>query len=198
MTAERWGLVWTWTGRILVVNLGVAGTNGPLLLALAVVDRPWRYPVFFAVLALGLGPSLAAAFAHLHGSPFVRSYRRHFVRAGLRWSVVVAGLGVLGADVVALHDADPGAVLVPMLTVLAVLLLAAGLVWLAMLPLGHPGGPRAALWVAVRRWPLSLLSLTVLAAAAAAVNQAPLLGLSTVPGCALLVIWHNSRAAVTA
>ncbi|GAA1571199.1 hypothetical protein GCM10009827_111330 [Dactylosporangium maewongense] len=195
--ADTWELIWAWVGRVLVVNLGLAVTNLPLLLALSVVDRPWRSPVFFAVLSLGLGPSLAAAFAHLHGDPFVRSYRRHFARAALRWSVVVAGLGILAADVVALHDADPGALLVPMLAVLALLLLAAGVLWLAMLPLHHPGGARGALWVAVRRWPLSLLSITVLAAAAAAVNQAPVAGLATVPGCALLVAWHNSRVALT-
>jgi uncharacterized membrane protein YesL len=196
--ADTWELIWTWVGRVLVLNLGLAVTNLPLLVALSIVDRPGRYPVFFGVLCLGLGPSLAAAFAHLHGEPFVRSYRRHFARAALRWAAVVAGIGVLLADVVALHDADPGALLVPMLAVMAVLLLAAGILWLAMLPLDLPGGVRLAVWAAVRRWPLSLLSLTVLVAAAAAVNQAPLLGLATVPGCALFVIWHNSRAAVTA
>ncbi|WP_327003249.1 hypothetical protein OHA72_50615 [Dactylosporangium sp. NBC_01737] len=196
--ADTWELIWTWVGRVLVVNLGLAVTNLPLLLALSIVDRPWRYPLFFGVLCLGLGPSVAAAFAHLHGDSFVRAYRRHFGRAALRWSVVVGGVGVVAVDVVALHDADPGALLVPMLVVLAVLLLAAGTLWLAMLPLEHGGGVREALWTALRRWPLSLLSLTVLVAAAAAVNQAPVLGLATVPGCALFVVWHNSRAAVTA
>jgi len=195
--ADIWELIWSWVGKVLVLNLGLAVTNLPLLLALSIVDRPWRYPVFFAVLCLGLGPSLAAAFAHLHGASFVRAYRRHFGRAALRGSVVVGGAGVLVADVVALHDADPGALLVPMLVVLAVLLLAAGTLWLAMLPLEHPGGVRAALWTALRRWPLSLLSLAVLAAAVVAVNQAPVLGLATVPGCALFVVWHNSRAALT-
>lgn len=195
--ADTWELIWTWVGRVLVVNLGLAVTNLPLLLALAVVDRPWDYPVFFGALCLGLGPSLAASFACLHGGPFVRSYLRHFGRAALRWSAVVGVVGVLAADVVALHDADPGALLVPMLAVMAVLLLAAGLLWLAMLPLEHRGGVREALWTALRRWPLSLLSLTVLVAAVAAVNQAPVLGLATMPGCALFVIWHNSRAALT-
>ncbi len=201
--ADTWELIWSWVGRVLVVNLGLAVTNLPLLAALAVVDRPWDFPVFFGVLAVGLGPSLAAAFAHLHGLPFVRSYLRYFGRAALRWAVVVGGAGVLAADVVALHDADPGALLVPMLVVLAALLLAAGILWLAMLPLeleldlGRGGGIRAALWTAVRRWPLSLLGLAVLAAAAVAVNQAPVLGLATLPGCALFVVWHNSRAALT-
>jgi uncharacterized membrane protein YesL len=180
--ADTWELIWTWVGKVLVINLGLTVTNLPLLLALSIVDRPWRYPVFFAVLCLGL---------------FLRAYRRHFGRAALRGSVVVGGAGVLAVDVVALHDADPGALLVPMLVVLAVLLLAAGTLWLAMLPLEHPGGVRAALWTALRLWPLSLLSLAVLAATVVAVNQAPVLGLATVPGCALFVVWHNSRAALT-
>jgi hypothetical protein len=196
--ADTWDLIWTWVGRVLVVNVGLVVTNLPLLLALSIVDQPWRYPVFFAALTPGLGPSLAAAFAHLDGIPFIRAYRRHFGRAVLRWSVVAGGTGVLVVDVVALHDADPGALLVPMLVVAALLMLAGGIIWLAMLPLEHGGGVRVALWAALRRWPLSLLSLTVLAAAVVAVNQAPVLGLATVPGCALFVVWHNSRAAVRA
>lgn len=160
------------------------------------MDRPWHYPAFFAVLCLGVGPSLAAAFGYLDGTPFVRSYLRHLRRSLPRWSIVVGGLGVVIADVVTLHDAMPGALLVPMLVVLAVLLVAAGVLAQAALSLRPDAGLRFVLAATVHRWWLSLLSLVMLAAAAVTVNQAPLLGLATVPGCALIVVWTNSRAAL--
>ena len=195
-TADTWETIWTWVGRILTINLGLAVTNLPLLVALAVVDRPWDYPVFFGLLSLGLGPSLAAAFGYLDGASFTRSYLRHFGRALPRWAVVVGGVGVLATDVVALHAATPGALLVPMLIVLAALMTGTGILTLASLPQERPIGLRLALYTTVRRWPLTLLNLTVLATAAILVNQSPLLGLATVPGCALTVVWTNARAAL--
>lgn len=196
-SADTWDLVWSWVGRVLKLNLGIAVTNLPLLAGLLAVEEPWRYPVFFGLLSLGLGPSLAAAFAALEGFGFVRSYRRYFGRALLRWSVVVAGLGILFADMAALHSAAPGALLVPMLAVLAAILLSSGLLALALLPVRPEVRLRFAVYTAVRRWPLSLLSLGVSAVAVVVVNQAPLAGLATVPGCALFVIWANSRASLS-
>ncbi len=210
VSAEIWETIWSYVHRVLVINLGVAVTNLPLLLALAVVERPWQYPVFFGLLAVGLGPSLAAAFTYLHGAgerdrptvmAFARGYRRFAYRAAVRWSVTVALLGVLVTDIVTLHDSAMGGLLVPLQAIMAVIVLAAGVLWVASLPL-HPDmglrrGLATAAYTAVNRWWLSLTSLAVLAAAAVAVNQAPVLGLATLPGCALIVTWANSRAAVS-
>ena len=52
---------------------------------------------------------------------------------------------------------------------------------------------KVAVFVAARRWPLSLLSLLVLGAAVLVVNQAPVLGLATVPACAVWVVFANAR-----
>jgi hypothetical protein len=109
---------------------------------------------------------------------------------------VVGGLAVLATDVVALHAATPGALLVPMLIVLAALMTGTGILTLAALPQERPTGVRLALYTTVRRWPLTLLNLTVLATAAILVNQSPLLSLATIPGCALTVVWTNARAAL--
>lgn len=196
-SAQTWDLIWTWAGRVLVINAGVAAANLPLLLALAVTDRPWHYPLFFGLLCLGVGPSLAAAFGYLNGASFAGSYRRLFGRALLRWSIVVAGAGVCAADIVTLHDSKPGALLVPMLGVLAVLLLAAGVLALALLVAAPGTGLRFALSATVRHPVPSLLNVLLLVVTAVVANQRPLLGLATLPGCALIVIWHHGKAAVT-
>jgi hypothetical protein len=195
-SADTWDLLWSWVGRVLTVNAGVAVTNLPLLAALAAIHRPWQFPLLFAVLGLGVGPSLAAAFGYLDGGGFVACYRRLFGRSLLRWSVVVAGLAVLATDAVGLHANRPGALLVPMFVVLAALLLAAGVLAQAALVARPDAGWRFAAYAAVRHGGLSLLSLVLLAGTAVVVSQRPLLGLATLPGCALIVVWHNSRASL--
>jgi uncharacterized membrane protein YesL len=210
VSADSWEMLWSFLHRVLVLNLGLALAGLPLIGGLALVARPWDYPVFFAALACCLGPALAAAFGYLAAAEdndragiaeFARAYRRHALPAATRWAVTTALLGVLVTDIVLLHDSPAGAALVPMLAVLAVLVLSAGLISLAMLSLR----PEPRLWrslataavVALRRWPLTLLSLAVLGAAAVVVNQAPLLGLATVPGCAVVLAWANSRISVS-
>jgi uncharacterized membrane protein YesL len=210
VSADAWETIWSYLHRVLVINLGVAIMNLPLFVALAVVQRPWQYPVFFGVLALSLGPSVAAAFSYLHGSgdhdrptvlELARAYRRFAGRAVARWAITVALFGVLVTDIVALHDSTTGALLVPLLAVTSVLVLAAGVLSLAGLALHPEMGLRRSLataaYTAVSRWWLSLTSLTVLTVAAVAVNQAPVLGLATLPGCALIVTWANSRTALS-
>ncbi|EEP69741.1 hypothetical protein MCAG_00068 [Micromonospora sp. ATCC 39149] len=210
VSADTWTTVWSFVHRVLVVNLGLAVTNLPLLVALAVVAQPWRYPVFFGLLAIIVGPSLAAAFGYLARAAtpadqppvreFVRAYRQFFVPALARWTATVALLAILTTDLVVLHDSRYGALLVPLLAVMAVLVLAASLQALALAVLaprlGFGPAVRIAAYTAVRRAPLSLFSLVLLLVAALSVNQAPLLGLATVPGCALVAVWANSRAAL--
>ncbi|WFE27824.1 DUF624 domain-containing protein [Solwaraspora sp. WMMD791] len=208
--ADTWSVIWSLVHRVLVVNLGLAITNLPLLVALAVVAQPWRYPVFFGLLALSVGPAVAAAFGYLRQAEdddrapvreYFRAYRRNFAAALARWAAATALMAVLVTDIVWLHDAGAAAVLVPLLVVTTVVVLAATVLLLALVELapglGVRAAVRAAAWSAVRRTPLSLLSLVVLLAALLSVNQAPLLALSTLPGCALLVVWVNSRAALT-
>lgn len=196
-----WETIWSFVHRALVLNLALALANLPLLFALAVVSAPLSYPLFFGVLTVSVGPSVAAAFGYLHGElSFVAAYRRFFRAALLRWTLTAALTGVLLADIVALHDHAVGAVLVPLFAVLAVLVLAAGVVSLALLPLRPDmrlwAGLLTSAYAAVRRWWLTALTLLTLAAASIAVNQAPILGLATLPGCALILAWVNSSAAL--
>ncbi|MDR7275024.1 hypothetical protein [Catenuloplanes atrovinosus] len=196
-----WETVWSFARKALTLNLALALTNLPLLIALAVVAEPTAYPLFFGLLALTAGPSVAAAFGYLHGElSYLAAYRRFFRAALLRGGLTVALLAVLAVDVVALHDRPAGAYLVPLFVVLSVLVAAAGVVALALLPL-RPGtrlwaGLLTAAYAAVRRWWLSALTLLVLAAVALAVTRAPVLGLATLPGCALILAWVNSAASL--
>ncbi|WP_255951884.1 hypothetical protein [Streptomyces odontomachi] len=204
-----WELIWSHVHRVLVVNLGLTVTSLPLLTALGLCHRPWRYPAFFAVLALGIGPTLAGTFGYLHRADtddrapiraFAGAYRRLFRAALLRWTPCALLVLVAVTDVVTLRASAAGPALVPCFLVVAALATCTGVVALADLARGASGAGRgtwrallAAAHAAVRRWPLSLLTLALLAVGLAGVNQAPLLGLAVLPGCVLFVVWRNCR-----
>jgi hypothetical protein len=200
---SSWDLIWSSAHRILMINAAVVLVNLPLLAALAIVDRPWRYPAFFLVLALTLGPSAAGAFAYLDDADdgvrqLARTYRRHFRRSVLLWSLSLAMIAVLAGDIAVLRTSPAGAVVVPALAVGALLVLLSATTAQADL-VRRPGVPlRVVLWSAVylsvRRWWITVANVVLLAVAALIVNQAPVLGLATVPGCVLFVVWNNNRA----
>lgn len=196
--ADAWELIWSFAQRVLVVNLCLALGGLPLIVALSLVAEPWRYPVFFGVLALPLGPAMAAGFSYLAGDlPLLASGRKVARPALLVWAITLAAAGVLVADISVVYDAMPGAALVPLLAVLTALVLAVGLCSLVLLAT-EPGMARRArirlaVYATVRSWPLTLFSLGILGAAAVLVSLHPLAGLATVPGCALWVVLTNTR-----
>ncbi|GAA1715368.1 hypothetical protein GCM10009745_74630 [Kribbella yunnanensis] len=193
--ADLWETLWSFAHRVLAVNLLLALAGAPLMLALGAVAEPWRYPVFFGVLALPLAPAVAAAFAYYADEdprpPLTRLFRlmRSRARRSLLIAVVAGGLiGVLVTDIKVLAKSLPAAV--PLLAVL-LLLVAVG----AFNALALVGTPvRLAVYSGVRGWALSLLSLGVLGTVAVIVSQAPLVGLATLPGCALWVVHTNTQA----
>jgi len=198
--ADAWELLWSFAHRVLAVNALLAVAGVPLMLAFGAVDAPWRYPFFFGLLALPLGPAMAAAFGYF-GIEDPRPSLLQLVWSRGRRALVVALVtvsltGVLVADLKLLVRSLPGAALVPLLVVLLALLLNTALTALVLVGIDPALTPRAllrlAVYTGVRRWPLSLLSLGVLAAALVIVSQVPLAGLATVPGCALWVVSTNS------
>lgn len=206
-----WDLIWSHTHRTLLVNLGVAVTNLPLLVALSLCHQPWRHPAPFTLLLFAVGPSLAGAFGYLRRADederapaidFCHAYARLFRRALLLWSPFALLAVAAAADAAAVFSSALGPVLVPPSAVIVLVAVSAGVVAMAHLAAGdQPVTPRAFLaapYVVVRRWPLGLLNLGLLAVTAGIVNQAPLLGLAVVPGCALFVIWRNSCSMLTA
>lgn len=205
--ADAWELFWSFAHRILAVNLVLAVAGLPLMLALGAVAEPWRYPAFFGLLALPLGPATAAAFGYFASEdprpPFSSLLQLVWSRGrrSLVITVIAAGLtGVLLADLKMLVGELPGATVVPLLVVLLVLVLNAGLAALVLLGINPELSTRAllrlAVYTSVRTWPLSLLSLGVLAAALVIVSQVPVAGLATVPGCALWVVHANTNVQI--
>ncbi|MFJ5157092.1 hypothetical protein ACIQCF_37300 [Streptomyces sp. NPDC088353] len=205
-----WELVWSHVHRVLVVNLGLAVTNAPLLLTLGVVHRPWQYPVFFGLLSLGLGPSLAAAFHYLQRTTgddrapvadLLCGYRRLFAPALLGWAPWVLLVAVAATDVAVLRKAAPGPALIPLLAVVTLVAASSGIVTMAAVaddPRIAPHTLLTASYASVRRWRVGLLNLGLLGTTLVLVNQAPLLGLAVMPGCTLFVVWRNSRAMLAA
>jgi hypothetical protein len=183
LSAGSWDLVWSFVHRVLAVNAFVALANLPLLLALSVVHDPWHYPVFFGLLALSVGPSLAGAFGYLGGG----SFRPPLLRALAAWAVF---LSLVAALVV---DARAVPALLPLFAATAAVALAVVVRLLALLPALRG---RALLLASMRGLLLGLVNAALLGVAAVLVNQAPLLALATVPGCVLIVVHANlGRAA---
>jgi hypothetical protein len=201
--ADAWEMLWSFAHRVLAVNALLAVAGLPLMLALGAVEAPWRYPFFFGLLALPLGPAMAAAFGYFgidDPRPPLRALLQLVWSCGRRALVVALGTiiltGVLIADLKLLAKSPAGGALVPLLVVLLALLLNTALTALVLVGTDPALTLRAllrlAVYTGVRRWPLSLLSLGVLAAALVIVSQVPLAGLATVPGCALWVVSTNS------
>ncbi|GAA1288263.1 MULTISPECIES: hypothetical protein [Streptomyces] len=200
-----WELIWSHVHRVLVVNLGVAAANLPLLVALQLSHTPWRHPVVFVPLLLALpGPSIAAAFGYLAaagadgGAPvrlYVQEYRRLYGRALRASAPFLLATVAAVTDLVALRTSGWGTAVVQMAAVVAVL---AASSWVVALALVAADASRAGLrglllapYAVVRHGWLAVMNLVVAAATLLLVNQAPLLGLAVLPGCALFVLWRN-------
>jgi hypothetical protein len=207
-----WELIWAHVHQVLTVNAGLAVTCLPLLAALAATHQPWRHPVPFTLLWLLVGPALAGAFGYLEraaddgagtarAGELPRAYRRLFRRAAALWAPYALLAAVCAADAVLLRHTAVGLAVCPALAVVALLSALSGVHAMALAagraeqrPL-TPADYLAAPYGLLRRWPVALVNLVVLFAAAALVNRSPLLGLATLPGCALYVVWRNVRTA---
>ncbi|WUH90196.1 hypothetical protein OG900_08815 [Streptomyces sp. NBC_00433] len=207
-----WELIWSHIHQMLVVNLGTAVACLPLLAALATTHEPWRHPVPFALLWLCVGPALAGAFGFLERAAddtadtarvieLPRAYRRLFRRATALWAPYALLAAAGATDAVLLRHTAVGLAVCPALAVVAVLSALSGVHAMALTaaagPEDRPLTPAdylTAPYGLLRRWPLALADLVLLLSAAALVDRAPLLGLATLPGCALYVVWRNVRA----
>ena len=189
--------------------LGVAAL--PLVAALTLLADPLTAWPALLVTALPLGAGIAAAFhafaaARERGvpAPFRDAWhgvRRHAGRASTVWALLCTLLLVVIVDVHAIWGTPWAALIGPVLMVLV--LLGVPTAFLALTGLSQvPGLPlpallRASAWLAVRRAPLTLLSLVVLAGWGMVVLAQPVLGLLGVGGFALYVLWSNATVAWT-
>ena len=189
----------------------LGGAALPLVAAATLLADPVAAWPTLLVAALPLGAGIAAAFhvfaaARERGvpAPFRDAWhgvRRHAGRATAVWALLSALLFVVIVDVLAIWATPWAAVIGPVLGVLVLLggptalIALAGLSRTSGLPL--PALLRASAWLAVRRAPLTLLSLAVLAGWGMVCLAQPVVGMLGVGGFALYVLWSNSMAAWT-
>ncbi|MFF1876948.1 DUF624 domain-containing protein [Leifsonia sp. NPDC058230] len=186
-------------------NLMLAVACLPLLV-LAIGTNPVESWPYLAIAAALAAPGFSAAFTvfreHGHGDTrpvrtFLRGYAATWRKALTVGAVTAALLVVLLVDVRALAASTLGVVVVPLLLLLSVLTLAAGmlsLVAIAEVPVARLRDVlRAALLLGVRRWYLTLVSLLVGAVQVALFANLPAIAAGVTAAAALFLIWANSR-----
>jgi hypothetical protein len=192
---------------LLMVNVLLVVFNLPLAAMLFVtVDSLQSWP-FFLLLSLTLAPSLVGAFGVFRAMreegrprPFAAFWHTYRCRGAAAFVV-----GLVTALIVALVLLDgtvtAGTVWAPLLgplfAVLAVGSIAATLFTLAGLAVFERASLRAivkaALYLAVRRWYFSAVSLVMVGLIGAAVLLQPVLGAALVPGILLYAVFANAQ-----
>lgn len=190
----------------LMTNLLLLVACLPFVVGLVATDPARSWPLL-ALMAPPCAPALAAAFTvfasfSAEGSTgVVRTFAKAW-RASLRSALAIgalatAGLVVLGVDARVVWPNRLGALAIPVIATLTILLLATAT--LALVAVAERPGARvrdllrAALYLAVRRWYLTVVSLLVLGLLFALVAARPALGLGLAAAPLLYVVWANSR-----
>jgi uncharacterized membrane protein YesL len=190
----------------LLSNLLLVFGCAPLVLGLLVTDPARTWPLLALVAPL-CAPALVGVFAVMasvgRGGPtgvlstFVRAWR-----ASLRRAVTVGGLAVLavvvlGVDIAWAWGRTIGAAAIPLLATLIVLVVSTAMLALVVLA-ERPDVrlrdlARASLYLAVRRWYFTAVSLAVLVLLVQVVAARPAIGLGLVASPLLYVVWAGSR-----
>jgi uncharacterized membrane protein YesL len=208
---ETYGLVFGAVYVALMTNALLLGSCLPLVAALLTTDPSRSWPLL-ALLAPGCAPAICAAFAVLGAytidrdtavtRTFVRAWRATARRALTAGSCASAALVVLGVDARGAWGRPVGALVLPLLVVAMVLVVATTLLVLAVIAerprvrLRDAG--RVCLYLAVRRWHLTVVSLLTIALFEAFRAARPALALGLAAAPLLYVVWANSRFTLTA
>ncbi|MGV8964994.1 MAG: DUF624 domain-containing protein [Cellulomonas sp.] len=206
---ETFNLVFDIAYVALMTNLLLVVGCLPFVVGLVVTDPTRSWPLLALVAPLSV-PALAAAFAvfaelSAQGSTtvvrtFVAAWRRLFRRGVTIGALATAALVVLGVDARMVWPQRLGAIAIPVLVTLAVLVVSTTTLALV----GVVERPRARLldllragsYLAVRRWYLTFVSLGALTLLAMLVAARPALGLGLAAAPLLYVVWANSRYAL--
>ncbi|WP_426504919.1 hypothetical protein ACPPVO_45605 [Dactylosporangium sp. McL0621] len=195
----------------LATNLMLVLGAAPVLAVALATDTSRSWPLL-ALLAPVAAPGLCGVFAVFAGysetrstavvATFARAWRASFRRAATLGALAAAVLVVLGVDARAAWGRPVGAAAIPVLVTGMVLVVAAALHGLAALA-ERPSARvrdvlRASVYLGVRHWPLTLLSLVVLALLLTLLAARPAVALGLAAAPLLYVIWANSRYALRA
>ncbi|MFC8523254.1 hypothetical protein OUO20_15415 [Arthrobacter sp. FX8] len=210
---DTFGSIFGFVYTFLAGNVLMAAANAPLVLCLALVADPVAAWPFFLALSATVPPSLSGLFAAFKAlnddgiavkpvASFLRGYRHGFRRSALLGLAAVAALLFLGVDLAIVQSMPAAALLVPVIAVAAALTVAVAVMAVAGVALfpaaGLKGLVKAALYVSVQRWYLSLAMLVLLGIIAAAALLQPVLGVALAPAPLLFVVWSNSDYAFSA
>ncbi|MFJ6157121.1 hypothetical protein ACIQF8_08905 [Pseudarthrobacter sp. NPDC092184] len=207
---ETFGGIFGFIYTFLAGNVLLALANAPLVLCLALVADPIAAWPFFLALSVTVPPSLAGLFASFQSlnddgatarpvASFLRGYYGGFRQAAPLGLAAVAVLLFLGVDLAITSSMPAAAVLVPIIVVAAAVTVAvtvtasAGVV---LFPEARLRGLlKAALYLCVQRWYLSIAALVLLGIIASAALLQPVLGVALAPAPLLFVVWSNSAYA---
>jgi len=190
----------------LLSNLLLVIGCAPLVVGLLVTDPARSWPLLALVAPL-CGPALVGVFAVMTafgGSgrggvlrTFGSAWRASFRRATAVCALATLALVVLGVDIAWAWGRSIGAVAIPVLAVLMVLVVATTILTLVVLAerptVRLRDALRASLYLGVRRWYLTGVSLVVLVLLVQVVAQKPALGLGLVATPLLYLVWAGSR-----
>jgi uncharacterized membrane protein YesL len=189
----------------LITNVLLVLSCLPLVLLLITTDPAKSWPLLAAA-APFCAPGISAAFATFreHGRngvtparAFLAGWLATWRRAFSLGLIITAVVVVLIVDVRFFSDTTAGVAVVPVLGVLTVMVIAIGLVSLVALA-DAPGARlidviRASIYLSVRRWYLTVVSLLVIATQVALFAAMPALALGLTATPALYFAWANSR-----
>jgi hypothetical protein len=173
----------------LLSNLLLVFGCAPLVLGLLVTDPARTWPLLALVAPL-CAPALVGVFAVMAS---VGPPRRAVTVGGLAVLAVV----VLGVDIAWAWGRTIGAAAIPVLATLIVLVVSTAMLALVVLA-ERPDVrlrdlARASLYLAVRRWYFTAVSLAVLVLLVQVVAARPAIGLGLVASPLLYVVWAGSR-----
>lgn len=189
----------------LITNVLLVLSCLPLVLLLVTTDPALSWPMLAAVSPL-CAPGLSAAFTTFRafGRGGVTPARTFLAAWRATWrKAMLVGVGVAAITVVFLVDirffsTSPLAVAaVPLIGVLTLLVIATGL--LALVAIAEAPAAtlrdvlRASVYLGVRRWHLTIVSLAVLATQSVLFTTLPAIALGLTAAPALYLAWANSR-----
>lgn len=204
----------TWATILGVVYLGLMSnflvllTAAPLVALLITTDPALSWPLLALAVPVA-APALTGAFAAFrefgHGEPqvvrsFLRGWKATWRKGMLIGAAAAASVVVLLLDVRAVAELPASVVMVPVLALLTVIAVATALVALVALAEAPQARLRdifkAALYLSVRRWYLTVLSFAVLGVQFALFTTMPAIAIGLTCAPALYVAWANSRYAL--
>ncbi|WP_312172816.1 DUF624 domain-containing protein [Microbacterium sp.] len=189
----------------LMVNFLVLVAASPLVVLLMTTDPALSWPLL-AVAAPLAAPALSGAFTAFRefgrGEPqvvrsFLRGWKATARKGMLIGAVASASVVVLLVDLRAVSASPASVMIVPVLALLVVIAVATALV--ALVALAEEPAARmrdiikAALYLCVRRWYLTALSLAVLGVQVGLFTTMPAIAIGLTCAPALYVVWANSR-----